>query len=203
MEAQPAPVDVSKLKMILGNAKAVMKKVETNNYQTGHIDPRALTEDGVAELQSEGVRRPTMPSSSPVGYTEEMVRNSNLPPAIKEAMLKNPIPQLSSPNYTFSLDDVSDITEAAEKPMGYPKVPRATPKATPRATQPIKEQVSNSDYVTVSKSQLSEMVNELVNERLLEFFTKSYNKMIAEDTVKKTVNFLIKEGKIPAKKKIA
>ncbi len=196
MESQPTPVDVSKLKMILGNAKAVMKKVETNNYQTGHIDPRALTEDGVAELQSEGVRRPAM-SSNPVGYTEEMVKNSRLPPAIKEAMIKNPIPQLSSPNYTFSLDDVSDIAESMEKPMGFPK----TPKTTPRAAQPIREQVSNSDYVTLSKTQLSEMVNELVNERLLEFFTKSYNKMIAEDTVKKTVSLLIKEGKIPTKKK--
>jgi hypothetical protein len=45
------------------------------------------------------------------------------------------------------------------------------------------------------------MVNELVNEKLLEFFIKNHNKNITEETVKRTINTLIKEGKITPKKK--
>ena len=50
----PPPADISKLKGILGNAKKLMGKVESGNYETGHVDGRALTEEGIKELQSEG-----------------------------------------------------------------------------------------------------------------------------------------------------
>jgi hypothetical protein len=41
----------------------------------------------------------------------------------------------------------------------------------------------------------------LVNEKLLEFFVKNHNKSITEDTVKRTITTLIKEGKIQQKKR--
>lgn len=187
----PQPVDLNRLKGILGASKAIMNKVETGNFETGHVDARALTEEGVAELQSEGISRP-MTQSAPVQYTEDMVRNSNLPPAIKKAMLEKPIPQLSNPSYTFNLNDVSDLVE--EKKMGLPKVPKTA--------KPLVESRGNqSDLITISKQQLNEMVDKMVNEKLLEHFTKSYNKMITEETVKRTISTLIKEGKIAPKKK--
>jgi ABC-type phosphate/phosphonate transport system substrate-binding protein len=183
----PQPVDLNKLKNILGNAKAVMNKVENNSFKTGNINGRALTEDGVAELQSEGVR-PV--ASSPMTYNEEMIKNSKLPAAIKKAMLENPIPQLSGPSHTFNINDVSDLID--EKPMPYPKAPK---------TKVVNETYSNnkSDTITVSKSDLREMVNDLVNEKLLEFFVKNHNKSITEDAVKRTITTLIKEGKIQQK----
>ena len=36
----PQPIDVSRLKGILGNAKKIMGKVETGNYETGNVDGR-------------------------------------------------------------------------------------------------------------------------------------------------------------------
>lgn len=198
MEIQtPAPVDVSRLKNILGNAKMLMKKVDSGDYETGHIDARALTEDGVQELQAEGVQRPasmsqpSMGASQAVGYTEEMVRNSRLPEAVKKAMIANPIqqPSLSSLSNTFSLDDVSDLVE---KPMGLPNRPKTKPR------QRISESTNDdSDLITISRSDLDAMIDV----RLLEFFTKTYNKMITEDTIKKTINTLVKEGKLTVKKK--
>lgn len=184
----PQPVDLNRLKGILGNAKTIMKKVETGNFETGHVDPRALTEDGVAELQSEGVKKPAAPASQ--GYTEEMVKNSNLPPIIKKAMLEKPIPQLST-QHTFTLDDVSDLSE--EKKMKYPSTPK---------TRVIKESNQiQSELITVSKEELKEMVSDLVNEKLLEFFVKNHNKRITEETVKRTITTLIKEGKVTPNKK--
>jgi len=184
----PQPVDLNRLKGILGNAKAVMNKVEANNFKTGNIDARALTEDGISELQSEGVSRTTTSQ----GYTEEMVKNSKLPPAIKKAMLENPIPQLSGPSHTFTLDDVSDLAD--EKIMKYPTTPK---------TRVISEsQQTQSGLITVSKEQLKEMVNDLVNEKLLEFFIKNHNKTVTEETVKRTIRTLISEGKVTTKKKV-
>jgi hypothetical protein len=184
----PQPVDLSKLKSILGASRAIMNKVETGNFETGHIDPRALTEEGVGELQSEGVKRPA--TASPIGYTEDMVKNSKLPASIKKAMLEKPIPQLT-PNHTFTINDVYDIAD--EKPM---RLPTAQSKK-------IVTESRNSDLITISKTELKEMVNDLVNEKLLEFFVKNHNKSITEDTVKRTITTLIKEGKVtPAKKRI-
>ena len=189
---QPKPIDLNKLKGILSASKAIMNKVENNNYSVGHIDSRALNEDGVNQLYSEGVTRPV--TSAPVeGYTEEQVKNSRLPDAIKKVMLESPIPKLSGPSHTFTLDDVADLQE---KPMGYPKTPKATPKTV------FNESIqSNSDRISVTREQLKEMVNEIVNERLVELFMKASAQKITEDTVKKTLNGLIKEGKLTAKKK--
>lgn len=193
----PPPVDLNKLKGILGNAKTIMKKVETGDFETGHVDARALTEDGVMQLQAEGVSRPTQQQQQQLlegQQYEEAVIKSKMPESVKKLMLERPIPQ-ATPNYTFSLDDVSDLSD--EKPMGRPSVPKAKPKQ-----QVIRENYTqSSDMITVSKTELKEMVNAIVNERLLEFMTKTNNKAITEEAVKKTINLLIKEGKLAPKKK--
>lgn len=189
----PQPVNVNNpaLLALLRNAKKVMNKVENNDFTTGHVDARALTEDGVAELQSEGIRRPAT-SSQPIhestDYTEEQVRNSNLPPAIKEAMIKNKIPKVSMANTSFTLDDVSELIE---KPMPLPK--------TPQTRKVVNENVlsSNSDMITISKTDLKSMINE----SLAQFFKTSYDKALTEDAIKKTIQMLIKEGKIAVKHK--
>lgn len=191
----PPPVDLNKLKGILGNAKTIMKKVETGDFETGHVDARALTEDGVMELQAEGVRRPTQQQPQFEGHQyEQAVMNSGMPESVKKLMLERPIPQVT-PNYTFSLDDVSDLSD--EKPIGRPSVPKTKPKQ-----QVIRENYTqSSDIVTVSKAELKEMVSAMVNERILEFMTKTNNKAITEEAVKKTISLLIKEGKLAPKKK--
>lgn len=184
----PAPVNLSALKNILANAKKVMSKVETNDFTTGHVDARALTEEGVMELHNEGVTRPaSTPINESHDYTEDQVRNSKLPPAIKDAMLKNKIPKVSLANTSFSLNDVSDLVE---KPMGLPK--------TPVTRRQVNENINNSDMITISRTELKSMINEC----LAQFFKQSYDKSLTEDTIAKTINALIKEGKLTVKKKI-
>jgi len=189
----PQPVNVNNpaLLALLRNAKHLMNKVVNNDFTTGHVDARALTEEGIAELQSEGVRRPITAASSineATDYTEEQVMNSKLPQNIKEAMIKNKIPRVSMASSSFSLDDVSELIE---KPMGLPKTP-VTRKA-------INENIlsNNSDMITISKTELKSMINE----SLAQFFKTSYDKALTEDAIKKTIQMLIKEGKITVKQK--
>jgi hypothetical protein len=204
---QPTPVDLNKLKGILSASRKLMTKVESNDYTTGHIDSRALNQDGINLIKGEDpeVRAASRTPQSVVpagGFSTEQINNSNLPPAVKKAMLERPIPQLTGLNHTFTLDDVTDDS-AYEKPAGFVK-PKAQPqqKAAPR--QQIAEQrTHNTDLITISKTELKEMVDALVNEKLLEHYTKAASSRITEDAVKKTIGMMIKEGKLTPKKKIA
>lgn len=187
----PQPVDTNRLKNILAGAKNIMKKVETGDYETGNIDRRALNEDGVKQLQAEGVTRPAMSQvreQNQAEYTER-VNNSRMPDIVKKAMLEKPIPQLSGPNHTFNLEDVLD--EEVEKPMIHKNIKPTAPKK--QLTESFR---ANPELLSVTKDELAEMVNELVNAKLLEFFIQNHNKRIVDETIKKTISTLIKEGKV-------
>jgi hypothetical protein len=187
----PAPVDLSRLKSILGNAKQIMNKVETNNFKGGNIDPRIVNEDGISEIMSEG-RMPNMVApnmSAPTQYTQEMVERSNLPPAIKKAMIENQIPTVSNPlSHSFSLNDVVDLVD---KPVGYPK-----PRTRVNESYEQPRQSSNSNLITIDRREL----DNIIKENVIKILTDSYNKTITEDAIKRTIR-LIAEGKIAIKKK--
>ena len=55
---------------------------------------------------------------------------------------------------------------------------------------------SNSDLITVSKAELKAMINESI----VTFLAQSYNKTLSEEVIKKTMNILIKEGKLTLRK---
>lgn len=180
----PQPIDLNKLKGILGNAKKVMAKVETGNYETGHVDGRALTEDGVKQLQAEGVTRP---STQPI-VDNSRIDNSRLPESVKRAMRENPIPQPTGLSHTFTLDDVSDV--AYEKPMPIPQAKKQPIKETYQ--QPMQEQFGG-----YNENGLREMIKDV----LIEYLTNEYSKNLTESVIKQTITTLIKEGKVNATKK--
>ena len=193
----PSPVNLSALKGILANAKKVMNKVEGDNpVKTRNVESRGITE--TAQNYDESDERepiyenftpsPASTSFQPQMYTPEQVMASKLPPAVKEAMLKNPIPQLQGPPSKFSLEDLSDLIE---KPQ--PKQQFKSPGV------PLME--SNTNYqapMTIDPNMLKSMIKEAV----AEYFKESYEKKITEAAISKTINLLIKEGKIQTKKKI-
>ncbi len=197
----PPPVNLNALKNILANAKAVMNKVEANNpIVNANVNTRAAMAESYNQNYNQPIynemdeREPEytsyVPSAQPTqprGYTTEQVMASNLPPAIKEAMIKNPIPQLSmaDANSTFSLEDV----------MGQPQQKQAPAQQ----RKPLNENrvQKDSDMVTISRGELKE----LINETLINFLKNNYEKNLTETTIKRTINLLIKEGKLGNAKK--
>jgi hypothetical protein len=191
----PSPVDLNKLKSILGNAKKIMKdadekspgKKSNNRMDEGYSSAPMYDERDEREPI---YHTPDMSeySSAPQevrDYTVEDVMNSKLPPIVKEAMLKNPIPKARMSFSKFSLEGLEDLVE---KPMGRPT-----------AKQPIRESQRSisSDMITISKTELNEMIDNRVNSILANMFAKT----ITEQTIKKTVSTLINEGKLTVKKK--
>ena len=118
-------------------------------------------------------------------YTPEQIMASNLPPAVKEAMLNKPIPRLSGPPSKVSPEAIAKLTGM-------------TPKKMTQQKQMLNESANNGDMITLSRQQLQELIDESINR----FFKQVYNKTITEETIKKTINLLIKEGKIQTKKKM-
>ena len=197
----PPPVNLNALKNILANAKAVMNKVEADKpIVNANANSRAAMAESYNQNYNQPIynetdeREPDYPSyipsvqpTQPRGYTAEQVMASNLPPAIKEAMIRNPIPQLSmaNANNTFSLEDVMDQPQQRQAPAQQRK-----PLTENRVQQ-------DSDMVTLSRSELKE----LINETLVNFLKNNYEKNLTETTIKRTINLLIKEGKIGNTKK--
>lgn len=191
----PAPVNINALKNILANAKKVMNKVESDKpVRTKNVESRGITES--ASMYDERDERepmyenfqPQQVSSSfqPQMYTQEQVMASKLPPAVKEAMIKKPIPQLQGPPSKFSLEDLGDLVE---KPKNKFK----------QSSMPLVEQTNNyQQAMVVDPSVLKTMIKEAV----AEYFKESYEKKITETAIAKTINLLIKEGKLQTKKKI-
>lgn len=201
----PKPVDIGALSALLGKAKQVMNVVESRapekKQERGRdYDPRESYNqsmfDNVPIYNESDEKEPIYENyqqSAPQGvvqnhdYTPEQIMASNLPPIVKEAMLKNPIPRLSGPPSKVSAEDIARITGAKIR----------TPQQK-QQRQVISEGRMGDDMITISKSQLQDMINESINT----FFKQTYNKTITEETIKKTINLLIKEGKIQTKRKI-
>lgn len=179
---QPTQIDANKLKSILDKSKAVMRATE-------NMKPQALSEIS-ANLADHSVDdyEPT-----PTDYNEEMVANSKLPDSIKKIMLERKIP-VANGFQRFSAADLYDEKDEKElPPMTFKKSTQNKP-----LRAPINERLENkSDLITISKSEL----NNLINEKLLEFMSKTYNQKLTEETITRTIKTLISEGKLTIKKK--
>lgn len=206
----PTPVNLSALQGLLAKSKQVMQKVEGdlpspprrenvresygNNYGSEYYNEND---------EREPIYESYLPSApneqeyhAPTDYTAEMVQNSRLPDSIKALMIAKPIPQASM--------SAGVSPEAIARMTGKPlptQQPQQTRQQRPQATQlPLKENLQprgNSEMITISKSELKEMINEGIST----FFKQIYDKTLTEETIKKTINTLIKEGKINIKKK--
>ena len=190
----PTPVDLNRLRSILGNAKKIMKAADEKfpeKNSSKRLDESNNSSSSSPDYDERDEREPAYntpnmseyTSQNTRDYTEEDIMNSKLPPIVKEAMLKNPIPKPSMNFSKFSLEGLEDLVEK------------------PTTRQPIREsqtqRTNNSDMITISKAELNEMIDNRVNSILANMFAKT----ITEQTIKKTVSTLINEGKITVKKK--
>ena len=96
----------------LVNAKKVMNKVDNKDYQTGNINESMLFSDP-EELMNSNTTQPsiTRPKGVP---TVQKIQESKLPDVIKQAMIDNPIPQISL-NETLDMDFVKGAKRLMEQ----------------------------------------------------------------------------------------
>lgn len=198
------PADLNKLRNILGNAKALINKVEGGEYETGNVSlDTSVTGEQLVE-NSGGQPNTSGPNTSNVapkvvnGQAQyKNMDTSKMPAHIKEVMMKTPIPQMSMANATFSLDDVSDLVD---KPLPTTLSNPKRPAGIVESTQQVQQ--NTNDTFTVSETALRGIIKDVVKDELLEFMSETFTKKLTEQAIKKTINTLIREGKITTKKKV-
>lgn len=195
---------------ILKGANKLIKKVETGDYEKGNINPDSIITEGhdnfITEDQAlaQGIVKPTRKSSNnEISLNDlddetyaEQVKRTKLPAAIQEIMIKKRIetPTSLSP---VNLDTVKAFLNEDGEKQFKPRTPN---------TKPITKTVINENnysnngdrLITIGENQLKG----LVKDAIAEFFTNEYTKTLTEQTIAKTINLLIKEGKIGMKKKV-
>lgn len=185
----PRPIDVNRLKSMLGGAKAIMNKVESGDYQTGNVDGETLAlGDSLVEGNGDGggnaVRNAAPQMVSGQAHYPNL-ENSKMPEAIKKAMMESPIPQASMAGPTFTLNDLDYEKDEKQVP----------PPVTPKTNRTQMNESTN--LVGITENQ----IRTIVKDEMINFFTNYFAKTLAEDTQKKLIQQLLKEGKLSVKKK--
>lgn len=180
MDGMPTPINPALLK-ILANSKQVMNKVEEKKPISKNANINETKNESFYNENDEKdfvYEQKNINHNVNLDYNEEMVRNSKLPDNIKQLMIKHPIKQSSFTQTKFTAEDIEKINGTNKEVIQEQRL------------------TGNSDMITISKSELKDMINEGIST----FFKQIYDKTLTEETIKKTINLLIKEGKINVKK---
>ena len=190
MEQTPPPVNISALKNILAKSKAVMNKIEQispvtpSKSQSGneshYINENYNENYNESDEKEFNYSQPIPKDNELQNFSKEHIMASRLPQNIKEAMINKPIPKISMANSSFSLEDVQDVIPKKKS-----------------INETVRNPTRDSNLITISRSELKEMMNET----LINFLKNNYEKTLTEAAITKTINLLIKEGKINVKKK--
>jgi hypothetical protein len=200
---QPAPVDISALTGLLANAKKVMDASQQKNpivskhtttvdesYDKGYSSPTYDARDEREPTYEQAAPKPIAPLQN---FSAEHIMASKLPQNVKEAMINRPIEKVS--NFA-AVNNLSEAEILKINPNA--KIAGRTPAPAQIPLQENRSQNSNSDMITISRSELKE----IMNETLVNFLKSNYEKTLTEKAITNTINLLIKEGKIVTKKKV-
>ena len=195
---QPAPVVMTpQMIALLAKSKQVMNKsLSDSPIVSKHT--QAVSESysyDNSPIYSESDERepnyneyvPTAVSAAPLqNFSREHIMASKLPANIKEAMIKNPIAR----------PEMAGLSQEAIEAIN-PSARRAAPQPRQMVSEGRVAQHTDSDMITISRTELKE----IMNETLVSFLKTNYEKSLTEAAITKTINLLIKEGKIGVKKK--
>ncbi len=183
-------ISTNDLMQKLVNAKKVMNKVDSGNYEKGQIDESKLyvSSEEVNQMNSNITEMPTRENTRPVGTASpDRIQNSKLPDAIKKAMIENPIPQIS---LSDSLD--MDFVKGAKRLMEQEGVINKPSKQT--SQRPSTQSVGNIDMNAIAVL-IENTVRKVMDEKLNQILTAQQTATINENLVLKVGDSIFK-GKI-------
>jgi hypothetical protein len=170
--------DISTLQQSLINAKKVMSKVDTGSFSKGNVSlPSESTLTNVNVPMTEGIPQ-NMPAQIPTPTTsstpnlspkanmsEERIKKSNLPDAIKQAMIDNPIPDIPFNNGTsLPADFLTEVKDKMDK-QGIPTSPIqennqiSTPPPIGRSST---KKITSKNLKSIIKESVKELLDETI-----------------------------------------
>jgi hypothetical protein len=169
----------------LVQAKKVMNKVDSGNYEKGNVNEAMIMSSPEDLMNSQQqVTQPTQVAPSQMNF--DKIQQSKLPDAIKKAMIENPIPQIS-------LNDSLDMNfiKGAKRLMEQEGV--QTKKSQPQQKQQVSSGV-NIDMNAIAVL-IENTVRKVMDEKLNQILTAQQTQTINENLVLKVGDSVFK-GKI-------
>ena len=181
------PISSNDLMQKLAQAKKIMNKVDTGNFERGHVNEEILRSD-----PEEFVHTNNMPSisatrnvSAPASISK--IQNSRLPDNIKKAMIENPIEQMSQISLNETLD--MNFIKGAKRLMEQ----EGTSKSKQTVSKPT-SQPSNIDINSIATI-IENTVRKVMDEKLNQLLSAQQTQSINENLVLKVGDSIFK-GKI-------
>jgi hypothetical protein len=172
------------LMMKLVNAKKVMNKVDSGNYKTGNINESMLFSDSQELMDSQTIQPQT---NRPKGLPSvRKIQESKLPDSIKQAMIDNPIPQISL-NETLDMDFIKGAKRLMEQ-EGLIKKPTTQQRNVGTFSNPSIDM--NAIAILIENT-----VRKVMDEKLNQILTAQQTTSINENLVLKVGDSIFK-GKI-------
>jgi hypothetical protein len=184
------PISSNDLMSKLVQAKKLMNKVDTGDFERGNIDEsRLIAPSNDSEYFSESYEQ-SQPqvNTRPVGTpTADRIQQSKLPDAIKKAMIENPIPQIS---LSDSLD--MDFVKGAKRLMEQEGV-----QSKQTQKKPSPQPTGNASGVNMNAlaTLIENTVRKVMDEKLSQILTAQQTSTINENLVLKVGDSIFK-GKI-------
>ena len=161
--------DITTLQQSLINAKKVMGKVDSGNFTKGHqmVQTNSITEGNLPPVQplpqipqiDDKARQDLSPKK---GLTEEKIKNSKLPDAIKQAMIDNPIPEIPfNGGVGLSNEFVANVKEQMEKQNIPTSSSIPTPSQSTQTTGRTKK-ITSSNLKSIIKESVKELLDETI-----------------------------------------
>jgi hypothetical protein len=172
----------------LVQAKKVMNKVDSGNFERGNVNEAILKSDPEDVVNLVQGHQPTPPSVNRGGTVNvDRINNSKLPDVIKKAMIENPIPQITL-NDSINMDFIQGAKKLMER------------EGLSKKTQSKQQQmVVQQPYSNVDMSSLTTLIEntirKVLDEKLNQLLTAQQTATINENLVLKVGDSIFK-GKI-------
>ncbi len=182
------PISSNDLMSKLVQAKKLMNKVDSGDFERGNIDEsKLMAPSNDSDFLSESYEQPQV-NTRPVGTpTADRIQQSKLPDAIKKAMIENPIPQIS---LSDSLD--MDFVKGAKRLMEQEGV---QPKQTQKKQSPQPTGNASGVNMNALATLIQNTVRKVMDEKLSQILTAQQTSTINENLVLKVGDSIFK-GKI-------
>jgi len=185
------PISSNDLMQKLAQAKKIMNKVDTGNFERGHVNEQVLMNDPEEYIHTNNMPPLSETRNVSASVNFDKIENSKLPDAIKKAMRESPIQQMPQISLNETLD--MDFIKGAKRLMEQEGVPS-------KKTQPQQRQASstttagNIDMNAIAVL-IENTVRKVMDEKLNQILSASTTASINENLVLKVGDSIFK-GKI-------
>jgi len=181
------PISSNDLMQKLAQAKKIMNKVDTGNFERGHVNEEVLISGPEEYIHTNNMPplSETRNVSAPASISK--IQNSRLPDNIKKAMIENPIEQVSQISLNETLD--MNFIKGAKRLMEQDGTSKSKQTVSKPTSQP-----SNIDMNSIATI-IENTVRKVMDEKLNQLLSAQQTQSINENLVLKVGDSIFK-GKI-------